>query len=131
MKINIIEMDDGKKIGMNDVKRNFLLNFDIEEDKKGNPVSLILTAEEQGEAEWFCVTFFEALSRKRAGFNTIDGGKGIKFFNEECPFQPAEVIFTLDEKKRNKLQKFLEVKKLAIMDMRPEKIGIQIFQHKK
>lgn len=128
MEINIIEMNDGEKIGMNDARRNFLLDFKIEEDKKGNPISLILTAGEQGEAEWFCVTFFEALDRRNAGFNPTD--EGIVFFNEECPFQPAEVAFPLDKKKRNKLQKFFKVKKLAVKDMRPKKIGIQIFQHK-
>jgi len=112
---------------MDDV-RKFFLNFEIKEDEKGNPVSLILTAEKQGEAEFFCITFLKALGNRNAGFNPTD--EGIIFFNEECPFQPAKIAFTLDDKKREKLQEFLKVKKLAVMDMRPERIGIKIFQHK-
>jgi len=127
MKINIIEMNDGKEIGMDDV-RKFFLNFEIKEDEKGNPVSLILTAEKQGEAEFFCITFLKALRNCKAGFNPTD--EGILFFNDECPFQPADVYFSLDEDKRKKLQEFFKVKKLAVEDMRPEKIGIHVFQHK-
>ncbi|MFZ2970002.1 MAG: hypothetical protein WA063_02545 [Minisyncoccia bacterium] len=127
VEINILEHDENKMMGMDDV-RDFHLNFEMEEDEKGNPTSLILTAEKQGEAEWFCVTFFKALSRGNAGFNPTD--KGIIFFNKECPFQPAEIAFALDNEKQKKLQTFLKVKKLAVMDMRPKKIGIQIFQYK-
>ncbi len=128
VKINILEDNENGIIGMNDAKRSFLLNFHIEENKKGNPTSLILTAEKQGEAEFFCITFFKALNRGKAGFNPTD--KGILFFNEECPFQPAEIAFALDDEKRKKLQEFFKVKKLAVRDMRPEKIGIQIYQYK-
>jgi hypothetical protein len=108
---------------------NFLLNFEINEDKKDNLVNLTLIPEEQGEAEFFCTTFLKALKCGEAGFNPT--ANGIIFFNEKCPFQPAEITFQLDGIKQRKLQEFFEAKRLAVIDMRPKKIGIQIFQYKK
>ena len=125
--IRIFEFDKGIAKETNDT-RIFLLNFKINEDEKSNPTDLTLTPEKQGEAEFFCITFLDALNRGNAGFNPTDDG--ITFFNEECPFQPAQIDFQLDEDEQRKLREFFEVKKLAIKDMRPEKIGIQIFQHK-
>ena len=124
--MQFFEVNKSGIVGIDD-KRIFLLNFKINKDEKGNPTNLTLTPEKQGEAEFFCTTFLEALNRGNAGFNPVDGG--IIFFNEECPFQPAEINFPLNENEQTKLQEFFEVKQLAIKDMRPEKIGIQIFQH--
>jgi len=72
-------------------EREFKLKFRVDRDDDSKVTGFTVTAEPQGEAEWFCATFPEGMQQGRAGvqINSI----GLSLFNENCPFQPAVKLF--------------------------------------
>lgn len=70
--------------------REFKLNLTV--DRVDDKVTgFTVTAEPQGEAEWFCTTFPEGMQQGRAGVQL--NSMGLSLFNEKCPFQPAVKLF--------------------------------------
>jgi len=120
----------GVRFKIPDIRGKFKLRLTVDEDSSRNIIGFTFRAERQGEAEFFCLTFPEALARGRGQiriFSAENGTDTLVITNDLCPFQPAIIRFPLDEKAGRKMRDYAKKGDLVeVSDLRPSAIGFMV-----
>ncbi len=123
------------KVQIPDQLREFKLNLKLDRNETGKIIGYTVTPGKQGEAEFFCNTFTQALSRKK-GEMQLEGymneaqdliSGAIILTNGCCPFQPAIVKFPITRAELVELDSFTGISRgFQYENLRPASIGFQI-----